>query len=253
MTTSQSLDELTLSEDEQSFEILKNLILWVNEHADRQRYAVVLGRIKKSKLKMTRKAWLICDRERKTHEFRDQNRWHIDSRRIKCSFSCVAKRENDSDIWFLKMITSTHNHAATLTDAHSALRKLAMTSKVKSEVSRALIVQTASSKILFSLRVADSMIEVSFDDLENPHIVNFLFKPRDIYNVKTQLRREALEPSTSMQALIRELDQEDWTYEMQKDEINRITHLFFIKGSSQTILKTNYEVLMMNCTYKTNK
>ncbi len=30
-------------------------------------------------------------------------------------------------------------------------------------------------------------------------------------------------------------------------------HLFFSRESSQIILKTNYEVLIMNCIYKTNK
>jgi hypothetical protein len=205
-------DELTSSEDDQSFEILKNLILRVNEHADRQEYAVILDRIKKSKLKMTRKTWLVCDRERKFDSL-NQKRRHTDSKRIECSFSCVTKRENDNDIWFLKMITSTHNHAVTLADAHSALRKLTMTTKIKSEISRVLTVQTASSKILFSLRVADLMTSVNFDDSENLYIVNFLFKSRDIYNLKTQLRREALESLTSMQALIRELNQEEenWT------------------------------------------
>jgi hypothetical protein len=32
-----------------------------------------------------------------------------------------------------------------------------------------------------------------------------------------------------------------------------MSHLFFSKESSQIILETNYEILIMNCIYKTNK
>ncbi len=32
-----------------------------------------------------------------------------------------------------------------------------------------------------------------------------------------------------------------------------MSYLFFFKGSSQEILRFNFEVLIMNCIYKTNK
>ncbi len=50
-----------------------------------------------------------------------------------------------------------------------------------------------------------------------------------------------------------EFDVENWTFSFRKDRLNQITHLFFFKESSQKILKVNYEVLIMNCIYKTNK
>ena len=122
-----------------------------------------------------------------------------------------------------------------------------MTTEVKSEISRALTVQTAPSKILSSPRIFDPVSGINFDNPENPYIVNSLFKPRDIYHIKAQLRREALGSLTLVQALIKELKEGDWVYKVQKD-LNHITHLFFIKGSSKSILKRNYEVLVMNCT-----
>ncbi len=134
------------------------------------------------------------------------------------------------------------------------LRKMTMTSEIKSEISRQLIVQIASSQILSSLRVEDSITE--FDDWENSEnlrIINLMFKSRDIYNVKAQLRREILDSLTSIQVLIQELDRDAWMYALQKNDDNQITHLFFSKESSQSILKKNYEVLIMNCIYKTNR
>ncbi len=84
-----------------------------------------------------------------------------------------------------------------------------MTSKIKSEISRQLIVQIASSKVLSNLRVFDLIIDVNFEDSKNPRIINSMFKTRDIYNLKAELRRNVLSSLTSVQALIRELDQDD--------------------------------------------
>ncbi len=67
------------------------------------------------------------------------------------------------------------------------------------------------------------------------------------------MRRDALNSLTSIQILIHEFDQNDWNFQLQKNDQDQITHLFFSKDSSQELLKTNYEVLIMNCTYKINK
>jgi hypothetical protein len=63
--------------------------------------------------------------------------------------------------------------------------------------------------ILSSLQISNSITEVNFDDLEHSYIVNSLLNARDIYNVKAAMRRDALKSLTSVQALIRELDQDD--------------------------------------------
>jgi hypothetical protein len=67
------------------------------------------------------------------------------------------------------------------------------------------------------------------------------------------MRREIFESFTSMQALIRFLNESDWFYQFQKNDENEITHLFFVRESSRIILKTNYKILIMNCIYKINK
>ena len=78
-----------------------------------------------------------------------------------------------------------------------------------------MTVQTAPPKILSSLRIPDPTTGVN-NDPEDPYIINPLFKPRDIYNFKVQLRREALGPFTPVQALIPELNEGDWTYELAR-------------------------------------
>ncbi len=40
---------------------------------------------------------------------------------------------------------------------------------------------------------------------------------------------------------------------MQKNEKNQITHFFFVKTCFKSILQINFEILMMNVIYKTNR
>ncbi len=248
-----SIMNLVFFEDDQTFVNLEELILRVNEHAKSQEYVVVLLRIKKSKLEVKRKAWLICDRDRKFDDLEDQHRRHTESKRVECSFFLIEKRLDDNDdSWSLKVINSQHNHASTLVDAHSVHRRMILIVEIKSDINRQLTVQIASAQMLFSLRISDSATSANLSNSENSTIVPLL-KFRDIYNIKAQLRRDVLESLTSMQTLIRQLNESDWIYQLQKNSNNQITHLFFIRGSSQTILKNNYEILMLDCTYKINR
>ena len=244
---------LTSSIEGQTFPFLKELVRAVNEHAEPEGYAVVIARIKKFKLRVKRKTWLRCDREEKFATSSGETRRHFDSRLIECPFSLTVKREDDDvDAWILKIVISQHNHESIIADAHSILRRMIITSQIRSDVTRQLIVQTASFKILFTLRIDSVSESVATNSFESVAI-NFMIKPRDIYNLKAQLRREELDPLTFVQALIRGLDQEDWVYEFQKNAINQITHLFFVKGTSQNLLKTNSEIIVMNCIYKINR
>ncbi len=131
-----------------------------------------------------------------------------------------------------------------------------------------MIIQIAFREILFNLRLSHAAIfdsanldsanldSENFDwanfDLANFDI-NFMIKSRDIYNIKAQSRRNDLDSMTFVQAFMHQLIDEDWFFAFQKDRRNQINHLFFSKKSSQIVLKTNYEVLVMNCIYKTNK
>ncbi len=242
---------LVFSLEDRTFDDLKDLLLYLNQHADSEDYAIVLKRTKKSKLEIISKTWIICDRDRKYHHSTDQNRRHEDSRHIECSFSIVVKLDDENaDSWIFDIRNSEHNHAFSVVDAHSALRKMIMTSKIRSEIFRQLIVQIALSKILSSLRLSHAE---SSDRMINSND-NPLIRSRDVYNLKTELRRNELDSFSSMQALMNQFNTDDWFFAYQKNRRDQITHLFFFSiRSSQIILKNNFEVLVMNCTYKINK
>ena len=116
-----------------------------------------------------------------------------------------------------------------------------MTDEVKQNIEQQSRTQATPATILTSLRL-------SGNDSEDP-----LFKSKNIYNARAAIRRRTLSPLTSIQALMKFLNQTEYYLQYEKNEADQITRLFFFKESSQQILSVNHEVLLMNCIYKTNK
>ncbi len=121
--------------------------------------------------------------------------------------------------------------------------------------------QIAFFKIISIVRLSNLSATITFDSITFESVsfdldfvfINLLIKTRDVYNIKTQIRRDELELMTSIQTLMHQLNENDWTYAFQKDRLNQVIHFFFAKKSSQSILKINYEVFIMNCIYKINR
>ncbi len=254
-----SIMNLASFSEDLNFAYLKNLVRFINPRADSQDYAMILKRTKKFKKEITNKTWIICDRERKTHTSRNQSKRHDNNKHIKCSFFIIIKLNKNIQVWMYDVKNAKHNHVFSVVDAHFAFRRMTMNEQLQNnafadqltwqakwlinedDVARQLIVKTASFRILFTLRI------------NNSNAKKFIFKPRDIYNIKAQLRREDLESLTFIQVFMRELNRNDWMFFFQKNNHNQISHLFFFKKFSQEILKSNFEILVLDCIYKTNK
>ena len=73
-------------------------------------------------------------------------------------------------------------------------------------------------------------------------------------NVKFKARYRILGHLIPTQALLKRLHTSDkWYVWFLKDSKDRVTHLFFARSSSQEMLKENWEVVIMDATYKTNR
>ena len=107
------------------------------------------------------------------------------------------------------MIDEIHNYTVTFDEIHSTFKKIIMTNQIKSEIFRVLKMHISFNRIIFSLRVVNSIIEISFADFTNFEIINFIFIFRNIYNMKTQLRRKFLNSLIFIQILIRKFDQKN--------------------------------------------
>ena len=56
-----------------------------------------------------------------------------------------------------------------------------------------------------------------------------------------------------MEALLDDLSTADWVFAVKKDDNNRIQNLFFAHQKQIELLLANPDVLLMECTYRTNK
>lgn len=106
----------------------------------------------------------------------------------------------------MKVINSEHSHVESAPGAYPVLRKIAMTSEIKSDVTRQFVIRIALFKVLSAVRVDD------------PLTVNAMFTFRNVYTLQAQIRRDELGPLTPIQALIREFYEGDWIYALQKDK-----------------------------------
>jgi hypothetical protein len=75
---------------------------------------------------------------------------------------------------------------------------------------------------------------------------------QNIYNLQRELRAELLERQSPIEAMLHELEVGNWEFNYQLDDDGHITQLFFTHPKSLSLLKQYLEVLLMDCTYKTN-
>ncbi len=218
----------------------EKLIVATNTWAEAHGYALVVSRSKKNKRGIKDKIWLRCDRGGKPGGTGGQKRLHAGSRLNECLFKAIGKWSLVEAGWMLRIEDPAHNHEPTLPESHPALRKLALTDQIKANIAHQSRARIRPRQMLTALRL-DS-------DPDNP-----MFKAADIYNAKAALRRDTLRPLTPIQALLQNLHRDDWHCEYLKDQLDRVTHLFVIKKTSEELLKVNPEVLIMDCTYKTNR
>jgi len=76
---------------------------------------------------------------------------------------------------------------------------------------------------------------------------------RDIYNERQRVVNERAGGLTRMEFLLRQLQEGDYFVQFRTDDEQRITHLFFAFGPGIEVFKENYDIILLDCTYKTNR
>ncbi len=156
-------------------------------------------------------------------------------------FMIIATRDNKIESWSLIIADATHNYLPSLLSAHPIHRQFTRTDEVKELIVSQTQIGASGKQVIAAIRLGT--------DEENP-----LIKPKDIYNKRATQRQKHLGPFTLVQALMVKLHKKDnWYTHYVEDDKDSIKQLFFAKVFFQKILKYNYEVLLIDATYKTNK
>lgn len=159
-----------------------------------------------------------------------------------CQFSINAKQDPDGTQWHVKHRPGTqfavHNHEPSPhISAHPSLRALSASDEATiSDLTQASI---APRDIRTYLRQNSSSGGVATQ--------------QDIYNCIAKSKRALCEGQSTIQALANELDSQGFWSRIQLDQARRVTAVLFAHPESLAYLQAYPELLILDCTYKTNK
>ena len=78
--------------------------------------------------------------------------------------------------------------------------------------------------------------------------------PQDIYNAKKHIRKKKLGRYTPTQALLKALHRQRWFVKIKlRKHTYEVKRMFFVDKDVAKILSQNSEILILDCTYKTNR
>ena len=156
------------------------------------------------------------------------------SKKCQCPFSIFGKLKNS--IWTFETRNASHNHGKANPTQHPSHRRLCPT------IINAIDQMFAAGS---PNRVIRSVIRLQFPDS--------LLNEQDLRNLRKKNRKSYLNGRSPIEALLDELKNGPYMFDLIKNENDRLTHLFFIHNRSVRLLELYSTMLMMDCTYKTNR
>ena len=221
------------------YDSLDGAIASLNVWAALQGYAIVKSHTKTYKEQPYR-AYIGCDRRGRPRKAPVEPLRQGASRATGCPFSGLFRY--DEGLWSLELRVVTHNPPPSDPIAHPTHRRLPP--EALGHVATLSSANDPPRSIISSLRLGAADVPQA----AAPPVA------RDVYNARSALRLRALGGRTPIQALMTTLEgRDDWTYKHRSDETGRILGLFLAHRESIDLLQGSPEVLVMDCTYKTNK
>jgi len=233
---------------ESSFKTPEEARVAANSFALPHGYALVHKSTLFDKKKRRRRIVLGCDRHGSRREYISttrKKRPNAATRKCGCSMELnivrIGEPETSSERWKLEHRTRSivHNHPPSSNpSAHPVHRRASRTMLVRTTIATDANTGTRVAQTASRLR------------LEHPDV---LFVDHDIYNERQRAVTSQLDGMSRMEFLLKELEEGDYTFAVTTDDRSRITNLFFAYGPAVEIYKDNFDVLLLDCTYKTNK
>lgn len=223
---------------EGTYESRESLLAAINSWAKPRGYAFTTGKSLKTPNGRVRVIF-ACDRNKLPPSTSIDRVRRTSSRRTGCKFSVLAKQSLDRNSWVLThrpdKDCARHNHPPSEDpSAHPAHRRL--------EEQDATIISN-----LMTSGIAPRDIQT----YAHKHL-DTLITQRDLYNRFATTRRDLREGQSSIHALVDQLHSEGFWCRVRLDTDNRLTAIF-AHPDSIAYLQYNPDVLLLDCTYKTNK
>ena len=218
------------------FESRKALFESINTYARLKGYAFTTGKSTTEKTGRTTVTY-ACDRSRRQpdNERVRQGKRRTTIRMTECPFSVLAKETNNG--WVLKhrfgIRHAFHNHEPSLhPSAHPIHHQLLRTPELKAFVKAGLVLKKIQTVIRES---------------------GFLTTRQDIYNQIAEIQQDSHEGQSPSHALTNQLEEKGFWSHVQYGPERHITSILFAHPKSLIYLRAYPKILLLDCTYKTNK
>jgi hypothetical protein len=169
-----------------------------------------------------------------------KRRKNTSTTKTNCPFRVVAKKLIDNPGWKVEVDNEKHNHLAI--SELSALpqhRIASMTLEERAKVKELASLNNTPTQILDSLRAGNP----------GTHLIS-----KDIYNLLASLRLEELNGKTPVEWLLNKLEELNYSPEKHiNPDTYQLERLFFIHPDAIELWKQHPDIVLMDCTYKTNR
>ena len=204
-------------------------------HGMQHGYGFVLKRSKPHNSDVKTRYYYHCDRFRNYQS--SAKKLNTSTRSRGCPFKLVIFKMKHSEQWKLDVLDKHHNHPPSINpSAHNVYRRRTTAQKEVIE----LMTQAGARpmQILAAIQSEDQ---------------GTLISATDIRSERKAIKERHLGGRRPMEALLDDLSTVDWVFALKKDSNNRIQNLFFAHQKQVELLLANPDVLLMDCTYRTNR
>jgi hypothetical protein len=206
----------------------------LKSHGMQHGYGFVLNRSKPPNSDVKTRYYYHCDKFR-TYQSKARI-LSTSTRTTGCPFKLIIFKTNN-DQWKLEVRDKHHNHTRSLyPSAHNVYRRRTPAQKDMIE-----------SMTRAGVRPMQIMAAIEIEDPDT------LVSATDIRSERKAIREKHLNGRSPIETLLDDLSTPDWVFTVKKDANNHVHSLFFAHQKQIELLLANPDVLLMDCTYRTNK
>jgi hypothetical protein len=220
---------------EQVFETYEELEAAIQSFAKQHGYAIAIERSHRDQKGQIRARTLSCVKGGKTRDRVVDRKKPMISQKTDCPFRCQAVLRKDIG-WSLSVKNGSHNHDAQDPIAFHQHRKLP--DEIRLQVA-------AMSRAGIKPKEIASTVSQTYPDR--------LWRMQDIYNIRRECKIDLLAGRSPIEAMLFELHNSEYEYNYHLDSEMRVSMILFAHPKSLELLQRYPEVLLMDCTYKTNR
>jgi len=205
-------------------------------HGIKHGYGFILKRSWPHKSAVKTRYYYQCDRFRKDYQSTAKV-LSTSTRSTGCPFKLVIFKTKQNDQWKLEVQIGSHNHPPSINpSAHNVYRR--RTSAQKDVIESMTHAGARPMQILAAIQREDK---------------DTLVSATDIRSERKAIREKHLGGRSPIETLLDDLSTGTWVFSVQKDKNERIQNLFFAHRKQVELILANPDVLLMDCTYRTNK